>query len=283
MNHRRINIEQLVWTLTLLVLGALLGLLLGPDIARFSNLTAALFVTPLIASLLGAGTAYLGIRRSQRMDAEVVKLDKLNAAVFLVVRCITALCTLKGEYFDSIGTDYYRSLTLKRNIKNIEKVDPDISSIQFLLSKQNDESNIDLVRMTAALENFNLVVDMLELRNSLHGEFLIATKKTGKYASGGAIEGIIAELEEEMGESELDLIVHTGEQLIATIDFALTELHVVQSQLQTHGRDKIRRALLDDPMFVEYKFTPDSRYKVLIETPAPKGEWKDMQLDEGNH
>jgi hypothetical protein len=158
----------------------------------------------------------------------------------------------------------------------LTSVNVDISDIQFLLAgnKVGKHPDINLVLIDSAFHNYNLVLEMWKLRDRTQADFLEAARRSGAaYLGDGSIEGDIDSLVMAIGQDNVDLLVHTGEKLVQTIDAALDQLAESLDQLQTHASKKIDRKLVPEPMVAHYYLARNSIERKMVEIPTPDGEW----------
>lgn len=255
----------------------MLALLVTPySTSGWSN-TIIGFLSPLFAAGFGGYAAFLGIRRSQRIQEEEEKIERINRHIYQLKRCLVGLVTLKKGYFDKLGSSLYRTLSIRRSVNSLSKINVDVSDIQFLLkgNVEGEKPLIDLVLIDSAFENYNLVLEMWKQRDRTQEEFLTAAQESGAFYRGdGSIEGDVDSLVKVLGQDNLDLLVHVGERLLQIMDTSIDQLTESLDQLQTHASKKIDRALIPEPTVTHYYISRTSAERKMIENPVPEGEWE---------
>lgn len=270
------NYENATWTAALILMGIVIGFLLSSRASADWSSFVLGFFPPLFAAGLGGYAAFLGIRRNQRIEREEKKIELINRQIYQLKNCLVGMCQLKMGYFDKIGTDLYRSLSIRRSINSLTKVAVDISDIQFLLAGNEEgvQPEIDLVLIDSAFGNYNLVLEMWKLRDRTQSDFIEAARASGaSYTGDGAVEGDVRALLIFTGQDNLDLLLHTGEMLIQTIDTTLDQLAESLDRLQSNASKKINRDLVPEPMIAHYYLTRDSSERDVIENATPEGDW----------
>lgn len=275
------NIGEAAWTTALLALGGFLGLLISPHLQLDRNTLLTSVLPPFFAAGLGGYAAYLGIRRNQQITREEAKVDHINRHIYKLVGCLLELCNIKMRYSEALGTGLYRTLSLRQSVNSTVAVIVDISDIQFLSAGNvvGQKPEIDLILIDTALRNYNLALEIRIKRDREHGVFLEAARESGAvYLGDGSMEGSVKELIAQLGQDKVDLLVHTGEHLLQTIDIAIDQLAEGLDQLQTFAREKINRNLIPGAIIAKYYLDIGSPPRKAIEEPFPKGEWVNSRL-----
>lgn len=277
------NYENATWTAALIAMGIVIGFLLSSRASAVWSSIILSFFPPLFAAGIGGYAAFWGIRRNQLIEREEKKIELINRHIYQLKNCLVGMCQLKMGYFDKIGTDLYRSLAIRRSVNSLTIVAVDISDIQFLLAGNGEgvQPEIDLVLIDSAFRNYNLVLEMWKLRDRTQSDFIQAARASGAaYTGDGAVEGDVKALLIFMGQDNVDLLLHTGEKLIQTIDTTLDQLAESLDRLQSNASKKINRDLVPEPMIAHYYLTRDSSEREVIENATPEGDWVNTPLYE---
>lgn len=278
MTIKNLNIGETVHTIFLLLLGLALGVLLSSAIDISSTETNNFFVSfvpPIFASLLGASAAYFGIKRNQLADSEARKVGLINQNIYKIKTCLVHLCTIKSEYIPQLSTKNTRGLNIKRLLRILNKIDPDVSELLFL-SIQNHENGdlIDLNRIDTAYHNFNLIIDVINTRNDLYQQLI--ERAEPHYTGGGTLKLELEKLYQVLGKAKVDQLLHMSEMMIILIDENIIELYEVAGQLQEHSAKYINKKLVSSPIIMHFDISESNDYlkSVLekvpeLDTPLP--------------
>lgn len=260
MNLDNFDRASVVAAVILLTIGFCLGVLIfaSPNTEDNSVVESiALILTPMFASIVGAGGAYIGIRRKQQIDEQNEKIRIINKAIFQIKYCIDDLCSIKEQYrFLFNNPSETRGTEIPIISRTMSRVNYDVSDLYFLADcDENNEKFIDLISLDASYRNFNMVIDIILNRNSMYEDFLSMSRSSKtSHIGGGILQGSIKDVKALYGEGRFDALLHLSEELIKTVDRTLKNLSAIFEQLTYRSASRIDKRLVPTPSIVHMKF-----------------------------
>lgn len=218
-------------------------------------------------SILGAGIAYLTLKRQEGVQIEKDKLDAANKWILVVENAIATLFAIKVNYHGQLSDTPLQRLSAIPSIlfhasPVVEKSYQELSFIVPSRERNQDSYHkwSQIPRIRAMISNYNYVLKLWEKRNDLNQQFkeqLLNHHGDKAYvnlsldnvvaASCQANFIILVDLTEQVVKLTDDLIIELNDFLSEFPSFAKTKIQVKRlkryGSIMTHSNDDNKKLL----------------------------------------
>lgn len=230
------------------------------------------YIMPILVVFLSAATAYLiavkGYHYQELFRNERNKAATFNTAIIQMQTMHANLITLKQNYFREIQTHpVQRAVNFPFIPLRIDNIMINMSElVQLLLeagSKQDGKPWLQIRSFLATYANFNMVIDMLTIRNQLDGEVKSKLHTLVKNSDNtGEIK--IKDVIESIDDVLLMKYVDITELLIRRIDDLLITIDDFNNNFPSYAQDLLKKKYLKGYVYIKCHQNDTEFYKESI-------------------
>ena len=224
------------------------------------------------SALLGAFVAYFTLRHQDRIQLGKERVYTVNDWILLATGAMQSLIVIKNNYPRELSSDpYQRAFVICEFAHSSKKLDKNVSSLSFIVPKNDDKEAQaikwrQLPRITAMIENYNLVIETWNKRNEKYRPLKEKILKNHSIFAYAYADVSREQILQSGGSLDVSVLIDLTETAIKLTDDLIIELNDFLAEFSEIGKSLINKKSLEEygPIVI-YEVPDNPEFLALID------------------